>query len=124
MACKLNKIECYISGYTVQISANADDPAVLDVTIVDGCGTLRRPCDAQKILLKAVQDYLDANGVDESVYAKCGGERANCPGMADGIDFYYGDMKITVPTAGPVPATPVMGEVPLPFDCSEPVVFA
>lgn len=124
MSCKLNDIECFISKYTVQISANADDPAVLDAVIVDACNTLRRPCDAQKILLKAVQDYLDSVDAGESVYADCTSFRSACPGLADGIDFYYGDRRITVPTAATVPTAPVMGEVPLPFKCEVPVVFA
>jgi len=121
MACKLNRVKCYISGYTVIVSANADNPAAIDVSLVNSCETMRRACDAKQILAKVAEDWLNAVGANESVYSDC---YQDCNDTRNDVDYFYGDFRLVVPTAATPPATPVSTYVAFPFKCESVQTFA
>jgi hypothetical protein len=119
--------ECHITGYDVVIEDGPDAGNEIQAAIVDPCNTLHDKCRAKSILMKALSDWLDANGTaaEQDIYASCCYAGGAC-GSKGGPDmtYYPGTQVLVLVTTATAPVSPETGNVPLPLDCDTVVVFA
>ena len=118
-----NSRECHITGYGVVVEEGQDSGTV-QLSLVDPCNTLSRPCDAKALLIKVYRDWVTMSGGDASVdCCQCLNTNQRCPNGGPGMAFYYGTKTLVITTDLTPPAAPLETFVALPMEGCDVSVF-
>jgi hypothetical protein len=104
--------QCPRGQYSMVLQANADNGALLNISLVDSCNNLHDHCREQAYLRDVFKQYLVSQGLTadaaEAYVCKDCCFKANCKGSNVG-DYYKSTktMVFVLPTGAAVPAAPV-----------------
>ena len=119
---RCSNIKGFISGYDVTVG-DQGTANTIRLVLVDPNNSMQNSEQAKTLLMKALDDYLVGASQAAVVYKNCPScERSQ---GAAGMTFYAGSktLDFTAPALA-VPASPVLGNVPLPLNCDVVVVFS
>ena len=106
---RCSRIECFITGFSVEITPSADR---IDLSIVDPCNQITECRMAKSILASAMIEYLEDNGL-AIPSSGCSGEQC-CDGVY-GANFVTADNSAYLEVAGVTAGPTVTYDIVPPF---------